>query len=198
MANIVIREFPRGMNCHPSYRGTEGNEPGYDFQLPEDHPLTEAVLAYARRYGDEDAMLTADEAFRIAELYMKHLGKRFDVLECVLEEGKPVYDGVFLGYDLSYGFGNSLLSHGLTDRREPPDLPKEHPFWSIEPIYSLVDIHFSPRLNEYMLFESIDDARFCLECMMTIQSIQPGTYEFGDYEVVGVYLLNCSGPGMPQ
>jgi hypothetical protein len=111
--------------------------------------------------------------------------EKFEIVEIVKPGEVPEVGRRFLGYDLSSGFGNSLLCWNLEFKKQPIAGP-------IEILLKLCSRFFQPCLNENMLFDDVEKASFCLKCFLSLQELQPGLFEINknsNFTVVGVYFV---------
>jgi hypothetical protein len=175
----------------PKYRGTYRDSPFYRDDLPEDHLVNQTILRMIS--GSEDATELHSIGFVLdcVRVLNQHEGyDRFEVIEMAEGTQKSLYDGIFIGYDLSTGHF-SLLYSGLRFR-SPVASPSEDRILSvIQPLQNLIQAYFQPKLNNNGLFEQFDEARFCLDCLMTLQSLRPGLFENEDviFKVVKLWKV---------
>ncbi len=105
----------------------------------------------------------------------------------------PLIDAEFLGYDLSCGFHFSLLAQGLeVSEEQKSSWAEDSKLRILLPLVQLIAAHFVPKLNANTLFDSCQDAEFCLKCMMALQKLYPNLWE-GDkavFEIVGLYKVD--------
>jgi hypothetical protein len=92
-----------------------------------------------------------------------------------------------LGFDLSCGYNNSLLTTGLTistlNELSSP----------ITELGELILRHHSPQLNPHGLFQTIKTAFQCLRSMTALQALSPNIFAggtLGDFQPVGVYTFS--------
>lgn len=65
------------------------------------------------------------------------------------------------------------------------------PLWVLQPLLHLTKHFFQPRLDRSGLFDGYDTARFCLECMLTMQHFRPMLWENEEerFDVVGIWRV---------
>jgi hypothetical protein len=172
-------------NLH--YRGTERSIPYLDSRFEDEGPVRQAYLWYLEEADESGIVHDIAAAFHLVRVYREHrISPAFEVVEAVLIGETPHYGSHFLGYDLSSGFHNSLLTIGL-DFGGIVIHPDEHDLLLVQPLLLLVSKYFIPRLNKYGLFDQCEDAEFCLSVLDALQEIRPGLFEYGRYEIVGLY-----------
>lgn len=188
----------------PIYRGTYRDRPYYCDQLGEDHEVNKAFFWFiesGREHADSDLDFVSDlsKATSLVLAYNCYSGKEFDLVEAIIGDEKPLAGEEFLGYDLSRGFFNSLLWYGLDicyRQTAGWDSAREDLLRLIQPLVCLVERYFKPKLNANGLFDDYSTARWCLECMTSIQTICPDWFESGEnnYEVVGLHRVKVEQP----
>lgn len=191
---------------NPQYRGTYRENPYPDRHFGKDHPVTEAYNLYlydgGRRDGSdaEDFGIVTDvETARTAcRAFNELAGEHYDIVELTVGDESPSVGGEFLGFDVSYKFGHSMLWQGI--HMCPTDQiilhfqgeEREKVETIIAPLACLIDEHFRPQLNANGLFDSYETAKRCLDCMFAIDKLHPDWYQdmSGGYEVVGLYKVS--------
>jgi len=188
--NLLIVDGPFGYNNNPMYRGTDRSPPRYHEELDPSHPVNRAWIWLAEETSG-GVVRDLVKAREIVDSY-RHLvpPEPLEIVEVTRGKSDPTTKGRFLGFDLSHGFSNSLISGGISpeagdgldginsnsDVRRP-----------LQPLLRLMGEFFTPRLNAHRLVDDYDTAYFWLQCIIALQTVQPGLFEFGDYEVVGVW-----------
>lgn len=171
------------------YRGVYRDEPTYCDALPADHEINNLFVNwYIEEAGESGIVHDLDKAVRYTGLCNKHFpGRFFEVIAVTEGDSPPKVGGRFLGFDLSQGGASSILQGG-------------HQSWIIERqpkrpadvLWKVMRLYFGPRLNEFGLFQRIEDASLCLDSMVALQGYSPGYFEGGDlnvFHVMGVYLV---------
>jgi hypothetical protein len=197
--NFLILNGPRdqGQGKNPLYRGTYRRHPTHCGELHDDSEINQLFFWFLEEGGELGVVRNLPKALRFAELWNARLPEsgHFEVVE-VMEENAPAQgNGDFIGFDLSSGYNNSLLSTGLK------------PFAAVNqlraPIRELVDLlcrHYAPQLNGQGLFQTFEVASLCLRTMIALQDLSPNLFEGGDlrdFRPIGLYLvggwqtLNC-------
>jgi hypothetical protein len=177
-----------------SYRGTDRRRPLYCDALPEDHEINQ-LFAWYLEETESGFLHDLAKACRYAALCNLHFpGKSFEVVEVADGEAKPSNAARLLGFDISLGGGGDSLIFLVLLYGPAASLPKE-------PILLLSDLirrYFCPKLNEFGLFRTFEDASHCRRAMIALQSFHPNHYEGGDlnlFTVTGVYLPPQSDNG---
>jgi hypothetical protein len=163
--------------------------PTYRDALPPEHEINKLFVDWYLVEGGESGLLRdVHRAVRLAGLCNKHFPDRsFEVVEVAEGDALPRIGGRFLGFDLASSGVASVLHGG-------------HQSWTWEikvesPAGVLCKVmrrYFSPRLNEFALFQRLEDASFCLQAMTALQTYKPGFFEGCDldgYQPWGVYLV---------
>ena len=118
--------------------------------------------------------------------------QHYEIVEATYDSPPETQSNQLLGYDLSAGYGFSLLSWGLDIGRKPvDDLPSDDPLRILQPLICLVREFFQPQLNESGLFDDQEMANFCLRCMMALQQVRPSLWEDEEvvFELVGLWKV---------
>ncbi len=166
------------------YRGTYRAIPTYVTEMKKDSTINKMFDWYIQTGGQIGVVDDFQRAKKFAEAYLK-LEKpiRFEVVR-IIENSRDIEEGEeLLGYDLSDSYHYSLLSWGLEIDKENDDSLRK-----IFPLLKLVKSFFKPKLNSNSLFQNIDDAQFCLDCLMALQHLRPNLWEGDEYnfEIVGL------------
>ena len=189
--NLLILDGPAdprpGRN--PFYRGTYRAEPTHCDDLPDDHEINQLFFWFLEEGGELGVVHDVQKAQRFAQLWNGRLtpSDHFEVIEVTDRDNAPATEGTFIGFDLSSGYGNSLLVAGLPPITGPVDLPKP-----ILESYELISRNFRPQLNRNGLFESIETANLCFRKMTALQQLSPNFFEggdLGDFEPVGLFAI---------
>ena len=191
--NLLIVDGPFGYNNNPRYRGTDRSPPRYHEELDPSHPANRAWIWLAEEASGgvvHDLM----KAREIVDIY-RHLAplETLEIVEVTRGKSALTTKGRFLGFDLSHGFANSLISGGIAPEAEEGldnTKPSSDIRQALQPLLRLMGEFFMPHLNAQGLVDDYDTAYFWLQCIMALQTIQPGLFEFGDYEVVGVWEVD--------
>ena len=171
------------------YRGTDRRRPVYCDSLPRDHEVNRLFEWYLNEtYGG--FIQDLDTARRYAALCNRYFpSQRFEIVEaCQGNEKASNSDGKFLGFDISAGGGGDSLIFLALLAGPSAAVPEG----SVLLLSDLICRHFHPRLNEFGLFSSFEDASYCRRAMIALQSLHPNLYEGGDLEVflvTGIYLI---------
>jgi hypothetical protein len=172
---------PPGSHCNPAYRGVYRPGPAYEESLPDTAPANRAWDTYAsheERLPTRELALTLAAAFRTA-------GRDYEVVRVERADEPTGGDGAGkLGYDVAQAGWYSLLSWGLHWNGAVPAAPPP-----MGPLLRLIEAHFRPLLNEHVLFDSWEDARFFLDVVQSLSSLAPGTWEAPGHEEFEIYRL---------
>jgi hypothetical protein len=139
--------------------------------------------------GELGVVRDVSKAARFAELWNTRLSEkdRFEVVEVTDGSTHPQGDGVFVGFDLSSGYNNSLLAYGLKQFMGGYELK--------DPLRELLDLsnrHYAPQLNGQGLFQTLEVASLCLRSMIALQDLSPNLFEGGDlraFRPVGLHRI---------
>ena len=184
------------------YLGTERFTPCFDIEFDENHPTNQAVIEYIKTASEDDFIDELSKARELVEMFRNLTpSESYDIVTFTNNKEPlvlpPDTDIVFLGYDLSAGFTNSLVP-ALDQAQNTEEIlvfdTETNPGFkssSREPFIFdlLIEKHFRPMLNKNRLFDDYDTAYFCLECMKSVQKLDPNFYEPYDFEVTGVYKV---------
>lgn len=176
---------------NPQYRGVDGIGPDvpYEYEtLGIEHLLYRALWDYmeaqdGRVVHDLTVARAVVEAYRCLDP-----PKYYEVIEVTRGTNLPeTTHHRFLGFDVANDVYDSVLVCGLTSSGEGEKTTEDDLLRTLYPLGRLIEAYFSPRLNSNGLFDDYATACFCLECTMALQKLYPGLYEFGDYEVLGIW-----------
>jgi hypothetical protein len=189
---LLILNGPRSPRLHghcPPYRGTYRAHPTHCAELSDASEINQLFFWFLEEGGELGVVRDLSKAQRFAELWNARLKQedRFEVLEVVDGDATPESRGHFIGFDLSSGYNNSLLSWGL-DRGDGVTQLTE----SVRELCDLLSRHYAPQLNTQGLFQTLDAASLCLRSMIALQSLSPNLFEGGDlreFRPVGLYAI---------
>jgi hypothetical protein len=179
---------------YPTYRGTYRAHPSHSDIFPEAHEVNQLFYWFLDEGGELGVVQDIQKALRFAELLNLHSTgpEHFEVVECADMHTLSDSGGAFLGYDISAGFNNSLLSWQLHPSPDNTELPP-----AIRELYELLCRHYVPQLNRQGLFQTSDIAAACLRSMIALQDLSPNLFEGGNlrnFHVLGLYRI-LSGSG---
>ena len=173
----------------PRYRGVWRDQPTYCNTLPADHEVNKLFVDWYLVEGGESGIVhDLHRAVYYATLCNKHFpGQFFEIVEVPNGDAPPEVGRRFLGYDL-LSHGAASVMHGghqswtaQINIKSPADI-----------LWRIMRLYLEPRLNEFRLFQRIDDASLCLDSMIALQEYEPAYFEGGDLRVfrpMGVYLV---------
>jgi len=175
--------------CNQIYRGTYRAHPSHCDVVPDDHEINKLFFWFLEEGGELGVVHDAAKALRFAELWNGYTNEndRFEVVDVVDKNAPYQSGGIFLGFDLSAGYNNSLLHTGLRQSSGVSRLS--------EPIRELLDLlsrHYAPQLNGQGLFQSFEIASICLRAMTALQELSPNLFEGGTlskFSPVGIYSI---------
>jgi hypothetical protein len=129
------------------------------------------------------------KALRFAELWNARLKEEgpFEVIEVADGDAPSESGGHFIGFDLSSGYNNSLLSWGLKLSVGTNELAEP-----VRDLCELLSRHYAPQLNGQGLFQNYEAASGCLRSMTALQGLSPNLFEGGDlreFRPVGLYTV---------
>ena len=193
LVNLLILNGPADPNCSGTYKGTFRAHPSYHSELPRDHAVNQAFYRFLELGGESGVIHDLEQARNIVSQY-SHVDPpiQFSIVEAVSPLAAPILGRQFLGIDLSCGLGNSLLSWGLVLSSSAIDVEGDSIVATIEPLLRLIERYFKPLLNVNGLFDKADDAAFCLECMLSLQSLVPNLFENDEhsgFQPISLYLV---------
>lgn len=193
--NLLILDGPAygpAASMNTKYRGTERSIPYYRASESADAEVNVLFLWYLEEGGESGVVHDMANAVRYAELLnatAQDPGERFEVVEAVPVGSAPQAGATLLGFDLSHGFGNSLITEGLSIKE---DLSGDSWPEAFEVFRGIRERH-GPAINEFGLLPSWEAARACLSDMAVLLDQFPGFLEYGDYEVLGIYSVTPPG-----
>jgi len=182
---------------NPQYRGTNRAHPSHCDELPDDDELNKLFFWFIEEGGELGVVQDISKALRFAELWNARLEERdrFEIIEVTDGDSPGWSAGRFIGFDLSSGYNNSLLSAGLKQFAEANQLKEP-----IRELWDLVSRHYAPQLNSQGLFQTFEVASLCLRSMIALQDLSPNLFAGGDlrdFEAVGLYVLDPNISNQP-
>lgn len=127
----------------------------------------------------------------IAEYEALDLPQHFEIVE-ITDDNEPPENAQanFLGFDVVQDYFISMLTTGL-DFSALYDNLSDH-MQVLVPLIRLVEVHFKPKLNEYGLFSSYEDASSFQQAVKALRILRPGLFEGGEsiFEVAGLWLVS--------
>jgi hypothetical protein len=189
---FLILDGPRDKRSiyNPLYRGTYRAHPTHCDALPDDNEINRLFFWFLEEGGELGVVRDRSKALRFAELWNARLSEkdRFEIVEVIDDDTLAESKINFVGFDLSSGYNNSLLTSGLP---LTPGLSRlAEP---IRELYLQICHRYSPQLNAQGLFESSEVASMCLRSMVALQRASPNFFEGGDlsdFHLVGLYSVS--------
>jgi hypothetical protein len=187
---ILILDGPMIKNkTSGKYLGTHRVSPNY-IEHP-DASGTNKLWNWYIHSQSEDGTYSISDINKAKELISEYRrwGMEFQIIETA-STSDELRLGYFIGYDLSYKSGYSLLSWGLTyHNRRLKDSKKD----ILRPITLLVEKYFIPRLNEYGLFIDLETITFLHNVIQAIQKFQPNAFEadsiIGEFKPIALGII---------
>jgi len=191
MKYLVLNGVTQRKDLRFAYRGTDRNSPRYCSSLPAEHEFNQLWLEAIKEEQNTGGISDLAKAQRYAELSNRYFpDMHFEVIGISMDNDASAGGGQLLGYDI--GSGESLIVLAAL-----PFGPIQ--YGSDEPAIILNEMirrHFHPKLNEFGLFRTSEDAEECRRAMIALQSLRPNFYEGGSLElfresfkITGVYLI---------
>jgi hypothetical protein len=189
--NLLILDGPRDPRPgnNPLYRGTYRAHPSHCDEVSDDHEINQLFFWFLEEGGELAVVGDAPKALRFAELWNARLKEksRFEVVQVTDGDTHPQSSGNFIGFDLSAGYNNSLLSSGLKQFLGVNQLRGP-----IRELWDLVSRHYAPQLNGQGLFQTFEVASLCLRAMTALQDLSPKLFEGGnlrEFRPIGLYSI---------
>ena len=184
----VSRRSGSYLRTDACYRGTHRKRPTYCDALPKDHEINQLFMWYLEVTWPSGFISDLAKARRYAALCTVYFpGRHFEVVEVTDGLATPSNASQLLGFDISLGGGgDSLIFEALL--YEPAETLPEEPILLLS---DLIRRYFFPKLNDFGLFRTFEDASHCRRAMIALQSFHANLYEGGDlnlFTVAGVYL----------
>ena len=172
---------------YDKYKGTYRTTPYYVDNECEDSEVNQHFFWYVDEIEQFGFLSNLEKTKKMVELYNKLASPiKFDLVRITESRHETRIEEEFLGFDLCDRYHYSLLSWNLDIGLKK--YKNDKILKMIEPLINLVREYFKPVLNRYGLFDDIETAQFCLDCMMSLQDIRPGLWENEDFkfEVTGL------------
>jgi hypothetical protein len=187
------------------YRGSFRSGPCYPEEFAKRFDDEHAAVMLFDWWLDESAhdqeanglVRNLDRAKELVRTYALYNLQELEIIEITLNDEVSVLGGEFLGFDLSLGFGDSLLwlTDGLAictdysgwyDHREAQILHQLHP------LMCLIEHHFRPLLNTQGLLPDYQTARQCWNCINALEQFVPDVFDWGGphmWKIIGLYKI---------
>lgn len=171
------------------YRGTYRSHPTYCDPCGDYDEINKLFFWFLKEGGELGVVRNLDNALRFACLWNTRSSesKRFDVVEVTDGAELPVNNGRFIGFDLSAGYNNSLVSSALGPSIRSSRIPKE-----VKESFEITRRNYMPELNNDGLFNNLQSAAACLESLVSLQCACPNLFEGGNverFQPTAVYIL---------
>jgi hypothetical protein len=208
MRLLILGEPIAGDESPPflkSYRGTFRSEPcypeGFAKSVGDEHPTVKLFdWWFDESAHDQEAnglIRSLDKAKELVRTYAQYNLQELEIIEITLNDEVSVLGGEFLGFDLSLGFGDSLLymtgglalCHDYTGWHDPREAQILH---QLHPLMCLLEEHFKPLLNTQGLLPDYQIARQCWNCINAIEQFVPDVFDWGGphkWEIIGLYRI---------
>ncbi len=171
---LLILDGPRSeYEINGQYLGTARWEPTH-IEKPEAGEVNNLWNWYIYSITEDGTLRLSDldKAKNLVNEYRKW-GEEYQIIE-VASFANELQIGQFIGYDLSYGVGLSLLSWGLTFYNRLEKDPKKD---KTRPITLLIERYFQPLLNDNGLFNDLETVKFLHEVLCAFQQFEPNAFE---------------------
>jgi hypothetical protein len=167
--------------------------PTWNNSLPSDHEFNSSYLEYIDAIDlDSNTITNLQNARKTLDVIRKfHFGDDFEIVEFTLGKDQPeIETAIFIGFDVGYGFANSLLFPSLEMFGKAYD-EKIHrkEYLIILPFLTLMKAYFQPKVNQHYLFQDYETAKLYLDNIISIQKIYPQLWENEHilFDVIGVW-----------
>jgi len=118
--------------------------------------------------------LTINELRRFAELSSRMTKKEYEVV-CINETSSCSYPALFYGIDVAGKGGYSMLAEGL--------------FLPNSPLTQILNRFFLPKLNQYSLFDTLEDAILLKDLLFELNRLHPGYVDDEDWKTYFVFKV---------
>jgi hypothetical protein len=178
---FIIRGAPHFEN----YRGTDRKHPYYREEFDKLHPVNRMFFRYLEVSNTVSIITDIDQAKEIADTYNTYLpSENFEVIQ-ITNDAKAIFQGDFLGFDLSSGLNISYLSSGLYLCNESSIFQSD-----TGTFLCLIERFFKPKLNTCILFQSYDVAIFLRSCISAMNNAYPNCWDDPSrYQVIGLWKV---------
>ena len=181
---ILILEKGGYRYAQSHYRGTARPSPYHGDNFPEVHELNQAFRWHIDEGGESGIVQNLSKAMSLVDTYRRYgVQPDLEVVEVTDAGETPEVGKILLGYDLSAGYHNSLIS-GFS-----APVSTSVGQGAIDRLAALVYLEVNRHLNGVGLFPNQEVAARCLDYFQAVREIEPNYYEIGNYKVVGLYLL---------
>lgn len=191
MKYLILDGLPNWGKRRPFvYRGTQRKEPPYCDSQSQLHEINVLFEWYIGETYNFDGARDLRNAQRYVELCNEYFPEKHFELIGVTKDQPSENDERFLGFDI--GWGTSLIFLAALPLGPRDDKPEE----PIQVLENLIKRYFHPKLNEFGLFRTFQDASQCHDALRAMQSFHPDYYDCQSHErpfpIVAVYLISGS------
>jgi hypothetical protein len=191
---ILKKSLGSGQEALSTYRGTERTHPTPFAKLPESHVANQLFYWFVDEGGPRGVVHDLKKAKQLVEL-LNLFGDAvfYEIVQVGTERQVTPGKGGFLGFDVSAGFNNSMVRRLLLQERGG-EFPAKAPAadQAVCQLAKLQKQFFTPKLNDHRLFQSYDEAEFCLRTARALNTLRPGWIEgtdLAEYEVTSLYKV---------
>lgn len=157
-------------SSYSNYKGLYREEPIYlnEVNNKEQKNLAKHWEWYATEAGDGGYVTDLSRVIELIKAYKLLLDKDYEVIRFSLSSNQ-LYGEEFIGIDICTPGGYSYLSWGLEFIKIP--------FVEMQPIFTLIELYFRPKLNRFLLLDHEEDANLLVKIFREIQYLKPGILE---------------------
>lgn len=159
------------------YRGIHRLEP-----VPEESASDEFLSLFYRSceycehsvYPGTTTELSIHELRRFAELSSQITKKEYEIV-CINEDPICSYPAKFYGIDVAGEGGYSMLAEGL--------------FLPNSPLTKILNQFFLPKLNQFGLFDALEDATLLKDLLFQLNQLHPGFVDRENWKTYYIYKI---------
>ena len=192
MKYLILNGPIYGVNFgHSAYRGTDRKYPPFMKEFPAEHEINRWWLWFAdevEHFGGIRDLVKARIYLQLARQNFPE--KQFELIGVSKDKATAAIDSELLGFDISFAGASSSLLFMSGFISGPYAVIPEEPILVLD---DLLRRYFCPKLNEFGLFRTFEEAAHCRRAMIALHTYDPNLYEGGSlevFEVTGVYLIS--------
>ena len=200
MISYLLLAQPGKDSTNVSYHGTYRPGPAYVRELPEDAPVNKLWMIESGPMPNEP-LANFEEATTIQSVYAKS-GIALDLVMTMEKDEIPPTNipSHYMGFDISHRSGYSLLSWDLNFSEPAPEFFHQRHAPVYQPLLSLIERYFRPRLNMYRLLPTQEDAEFFLSVASAMTQGFGTVWEdpqYGPFVLVKMYMVRSREQLLP-
>jgi hypothetical protein len=171
--------YPEAAN----YRGTERSRPYFNSMFEADHPVNRAFLDYVEMSNEAGEVSDHKSAKQLLEVFnMYSPDHNFELIR--ISTPNATVQGEYLGLDIVHNNYLSHLSNGLRTCLPHQESDVTHT------LLCLFEAHFKPKLNNHGLFNDIESAQFCFDCIKALNTLEGELFDNPlIYKIVQIELI---------